>query len=488
VAKGTRAGVVQSVSTYHRRNRKGQFALASREGLNSKPRDMLSLSGYFPNMNFIGNFLLQYKNSEPGSQGAAMLIEYFEWLGRNRWICNEQHSKAANRKFKAIFHSTVQYFFGQMPGWFRAKRDTYFGPQFVKELEEYQTAVKVIELSIVIPCHNTKENLMEMLDKILQWGQRQAPDSYEIIVIDDSSTDGTLEALQTLQEKNEQIFVMEGGGKGAGRARNSAIPLIEGRYVFFLDADDDLRMDNLWKAVSSAKVLDTDLMFLPYNLSMPIFRGLDETDGSGKTMVIFTCMSGQGSEEFLNYEIQSNSKDECARECAYLRDKCAAFDFSESEKICRMFEKSQYFDQNTGISQKGSILPSDSFDEDREYCSSGNDLSSVNSVNGEQPTKLSSFLMPMMSADEREWNGVFELQQSAITRVEDVKRGAYRLINYPWNRIIKTQVLRSKGIFFGPTPVHNDVQVVCKIVLRLANVKCFLYLSSTGILLPPLRL
>jgi len=87
------------------------------------------------------------------------------------------------------------------------------------------------KVSIIIPTFNRKHLLSNTLNNILN--QNLPP--YEVIVIDDHSTDGTIEWL-----KNEfpAVMAITSQGKGPGAARNAGIKQASGNYIQFFDSDD----------------------------------------------------------------------------------------------------------------------------------------------------------------------------------------------------------------------------------------------------------
>ena len=86
-------------------------------------------------------------------------------------------------------------------------------------------------VSIVIPAYDSANQLPEALDSVF----KQTYQDFEIIVVDDGSTDDTRELLETY--KNRIIYLYQENG-GPSKARNTGIRAAKGRYVAFLDADD----------------------------------------------------------------------------------------------------------------------------------------------------------------------------------------------------------------------------------------------------------
>ena len=85
--------------------------------------------------------------------------------------------------------------------------------------------------SVIIPTFNRCELLRATLDSIF----RQTFTGYEVIVIDDGSTDGTLEFLASMKD---QVQVLTQQNSGPGTARNSGARVARGDYLAFLDSDD----------------------------------------------------------------------------------------------------------------------------------------------------------------------------------------------------------------------------------------------------------
>lgn len=95
------------------------------------------------------------------------------------------------------------------------------------------------EISIVIPNYNCLPYLPNCLASIrAQQGVDGEDINYEIIVIDDGSSDGSLDWLKAESEGDPRLRVFAERGLGAGAARNVAVQLCRAELVAFLDADD----------------------------------------------------------------------------------------------------------------------------------------------------------------------------------------------------------------------------------------------------------
>lgn len=88
-------------------------------------------------------------------------------------------------------------------------------------------------VSAVIPSYNREKTIRRCIDSVL----RQTYAVGEIIVVDDGSTDRTLEILAN--EYRETVKVIKQSHKGAQAARNAGILAAKGEYIAFLDSDDE---------------------------------------------------------------------------------------------------------------------------------------------------------------------------------------------------------------------------------------------------------
>lgn len=102
-------------------------------------------------------------------------------------------------------------------------------------------------VSIIIPVYNAAKYLNYTIESI----QKQTYQNYEIILIDDKSTDNSLEIIKKYAEKNKKIkyYAFE-QNKGTAVARNVALSMSRGRFIAYIDADDKWKNDKLEKQIN----------------------------------------------------------------------------------------------------------------------------------------------------------------------------------------------------------------------------------------------
>lgn len=118
-----------------------------------------------------------------------------------------------------------------------------------------------ILVSIVVPIYNVKPFLVPCLDSI----EKQVFTSYEVILIDDGSTDGSGELAQeyAIEHDNWKVLKKENGGLSS--ARNLGITEAKGKYICFVDSDDYIESDYLQKLYEAAVLYQADMVIADYH-------------------------------------------------------------------------------------------------------------------------------------------------------------------------------------------------------------------------------
>lgn len=96
-------------------------------------------------------------------------------------------------------------------------------------------------LSIIIPVYNTEKYLSETLESIVS----QDFKNYEIIVINDGSTDNSAQIIDNYSQNYKNIHAYYHGNKGVSAARNIGIQNAKGDYIWFIDGDDKIAANAL---------------------------------------------------------------------------------------------------------------------------------------------------------------------------------------------------------------------------------------------------
>ncbi|WP_440918144.1 glycosyltransferase family 2 protein [Candidatus Pelagibacter sp.] len=96
---------------------------------------------------------------------------------------------------------------------------------------------KNFKLSVIIPCYNEKKTIQAILKKIIESLNNYKIFDYEIIIVDDSSDDGTKELLNEIKNKEKMIVFFHETNLGKGAAIQTAIQHITGDITIIQDAD-----------------------------------------------------------------------------------------------------------------------------------------------------------------------------------------------------------------------------------------------------------
>lgn len=136
-------------------------------------------------------------------------------------------------------------------------------------------------VSIILTAYNAEAFLCECLDSI----KRQSFQSYEVVAVNDGSTDKTSEILHNYSLKDERIHVYDICNKGAGLARNFGLEHSVGKYLIFLDADDVFSPEMLEECYGLAEEKGADIIFFKFNRLYMISEEVIHNLGRGPGVV-----------------------------------------------------------------------------------------------------------------------------------------------------------------------------------------------------------
>ena len=118
-----------------------------------------------------------------------------------------------------------------------------------------------MKLSIIVPVYNVKEYLPRCIESLIQ----KTDYEYEIILVDDGSTDGSSTICDEYSNKYDFIKVIHKKNEGVSSSRNNGILNSSGKYILFVDSDDYLLKDTLININLSS--LDYDIIQFRHNFS-----------------------------------------------------------------------------------------------------------------------------------------------------------------------------------------------------------------------------
>ena len=269
----------------------------------------LTYASFFSNAHHVGKMLFGQNLEDmngclPSLATTGIAERYFQWIDATGWISTNQQSVQMQDKFDRLLKQ-AKHHWPQRSMLPQAYWESLSG-RFDTPLRDGPSPP---DLTIIIPTYNVKDFIGNLLKAM--YASLEIPGfSFEVFAIDDGSDDGTIKVLQDFQKEHaSNFFVMKtpSSNGGAGIARNVAIPLIEGRYVYFVDADDGYDFDALAESVSFATVNEYDLLILPYET---------ETVGPNNNITT-TAMMNADQQIWEKLPSETNRTHEMQKEAAY---------------------------------------------------------------------------------------------------------------------------------------------------------------------------
>jgi len=140
-------------------------------------------------------------------------------------------------------------------------------------------------VSVIVPFYNSSAFIEKAINSVFS----QTYKNWELILIDDGSTDQTTELVNNLIKYEPKAILIQQQNRGQGAARNSGIKKANGNLIAFLDADDFWTADKLHLQINKKKTENADLIFsngylfsesniasaVEYHWKSGIFKGID---------------------------------------------------------------------------------------------------------------------------------------------------------------------------------------------------------------------
>ena len=112
------------------------------------------------------------------------------------------------------------------------------------------------KISVIIPAYNAEKYIAQTLDCVL----RQTEKDFEVIIVNDGSTDDTQKIIDAYKDKDTRIRAFSKENSGQSASRNAAMRFARGEYIAFVDADDWIAENYLEILYSAAKNANSDLV------------------------------------------------------------------------------------------------------------------------------------------------------------------------------------------------------------------------------------
>ena len=116
------------------------------------------------------------------------------------------------------------------------------------------------EISIIIPIYNAEEYLEECLKSV----QNQNFEDYEVLMINDGSSDSSMSICQHFQQSDDRFILVNQENSGVCSARNHGLRISRGKYISFVDADDKIDCDFLSVLIEVLLKTDSDIVMCDF--------------------------------------------------------------------------------------------------------------------------------------------------------------------------------------------------------------------------------
>ncbi len=123
-------------------------------------------------------------------------------------------------------------------------------------------------VSILVPVYNVEDYVGQCLDSLVN----QTYPNIEIIVINDGSTDRSLEIVEAYQKKYSQIQLYSYKNAGVSTTRNRALSKANGDYLMFVDSDDSISLNTIEEMVHMMEDEDCDIVTCGYSFEFKHFK------------------------------------------------------------------------------------------------------------------------------------------------------------------------------------------------------------------------
>lgn len=183
--------------------------------------------------------------------------------------------------------------------------DKIFSEKKITRTQSIHATKDEVKISVIVPVYNTSQYLSECLNSILS----QNFIDFEVICVNDGSTDDSATILEKFSKENDSIKVFYQDNQGLSAARNKGLSEATGKYIVFVDSDDILLPQMLEKTYTKAEEMELEV--LGFNFTEDVKIDTHKKTFSADDVLV------DGQYYFLHYYIE-NKDFPSSSSCSYI--------------------------------------------------------------------------------------------------------------------------------------------------------------------------
>lgn len=136
-------------------------------------------------------------------------------------------------------------------------------------------------VSVIIPIYNSQKKIEQTVQSVIN----QTYENLQILLVDDGSTDQSLQILYNFKNIDKRIEIYTGENLGVSHARNKGLKACRGSYIYFIDSDDYIKKNTIEILVTNIKKYEADISIIGY--SMYWDNGKIQSMSNPATLIVF---------------------------------------------------------------------------------------------------------------------------------------------------------------------------------------------------------
>lgn len=155
-------------------------------------------------------------------------------------------------------------------------------------------------ISIIVPVYNSEKYLCRCIKSI----QGQTYHRFEVLLMDDGSSDGSRDICESICERDSHFLFFSLAHRGVSCARNEGMRRARGKYLFFLDSDDEMHPRLLETLHFLVEKNHSAMAGVGYLMTDEIVEGKTENRETGNEAIHYTCLKSEEALECFPFEMR----------------------------------------------------------------------------------------------------------------------------------------------------------------------------------------